>query len=46
LKLMLGLLLMLPVLTPSPPFPALLPPVSTSLNAIVSEGNITFAFDM
>src|SRR5258708_9852235 len=35
-------LLMLPVLTPSPPFPALLPPVETSLIVIVSEGNDAF----
>ena len=40
-ELRLGLLLMLPVLTPSPPFPALLPPVE-ALSAIVSEGNDTF----
>jgi hypothetical protein len=30
---------MLPVLIPSPPFPALLPPVEIALSAIVSEGN-------
>jgi len=41
-----ALLLMSPELYPSPPFPALLPPVEMALSAIVSDGNDAFVMSV